>query len=498
MTNTALPPTVAVRTSARRIGRSLAIAAVGIGATLAIGAPPATAGTDTATGPGVAIPSGDPFYPGPGSPYPSTVTFSDSGDTIESVRVTLSYVVHSSASDLNIVMQAPDGRTVVLMADCRGFDPVDGTLTFADGGTELAPGQLGVPVGTGTYAPSTCDAPENSAPAPQCPCGATLASLAGGNPNGTWSLWVYDGAYEDGGRLGGWTVAVDSTDVRGPQATPTASPARNAAGWNDSPVTVVWNWTDDGVGIDPARCTTQSTSRGEGSITMTATCADRAGHTATARHVVRVDTTYPSAVITSPQSRTYLQRAVVNARFRCTDSGSGVSRCTATSPDGAPLDTATPGRHTFTVTVTDRAGNRTNTITTYTVVSPPTCNGWKATILGTPGGDLLTGTPGRDVIVSGGGIDRIDAGGGNDLICAGSGNDTINSGAGSDTVHGQSGNDQLVGGGGRDNLDGGAGVDALHGQAGDDRLRGSTGRDSCAGGAGTDTATTCERTLGIP
>lgn len=69
----------------------------------------------------------------------------------------------------------------------------------------------------------------------------------------------------------------------------------------------------------------------------------------------------------------------------------------------------------------------------------PTCNGKKATIVGTKGDDRLFGTKGPDVIVGLGGRDTIKGGRGNDLIC------------------GQAGADRLFGGPGNDRLDGGLG-----------------------------------------
>jgi len=88
------------------------------------------------------------------------------------------------------------------------------------------------------------------------------------------------------------TVVSDSTP---PTAAPTQSPDANLAGWNNSNVTVTWNWTDNvgGSGIDPANCTTSSVSSGEGTITLTANCKDLAGNTGSASYTVKVDKTAP-------------------------------------------------------------------------------------------------------------------------------------------------------------------------------------------------------------
>jgi predicted extracellular nuclease len=136
-----------------------------------------------------------------------------------------------------------------------------------------------------------------------------------------------------------------------------------------------------------------------------------------------------------------------------------------------------------------------------------TCNGLPATIVGTPGDDVIYGTNGADIIVGLGGNDTIYGGNGNDVICGDSGNDTLYGGNGNDTLLGSVGNDTLngangndtlsggdgddalAGGGGNDSLNGGANTDALVGNNGDDTLTGGTGSDSFSGGNGNDTNT---------
>lgn len=110
---------------------------------------------------------------------------------------------------------------------------------------------------------------------------------------------------------------------------------------------------------------------------------------------------------------------------------------------------------------------------TATVSAQPalTCNGLAATIVGTPGDDVIDGTPGPDVIV---GLE------GNDIIRGGLGDDVICGGPGEDNIAGQGGNDILFGDQDDDHLDGGeggccnpvtnSGDDILYGGQGDDEL----------------------------
>ncbi len=56
---------------------------------------------------------------------------------------------------------------------------------------------------------------------------------------------------------------------------------------------------------------------------------------------------------------------------------------------------------------------------------PPLCDGKLATLVGTPGDDVLKGTKGDDVIVGLGGDDRLVGRGGADTICGSEGDDTL-------------------------------------------------------------------------
>jgi hypothetical protein len=104
----------------------------------------------------------------------------------------------------------------------------------------------------------------------------------------------------------------------------------------------------------------------------------------------------------------------------------------------------------------------------FEVTTPPPlvmCGGRRATLVGTPGDDVLIGTVGADVIHGLEGDDVIDGLDGADIIC---------------------------GGGGADILFGGDGRDRLFGNASSDALDGGDGQDVCRGGGGRDTVVNCE------
>lgn len=137
--------------------------------------------------------------------------------------------------------------------------------------------------------------------------------------------------------------------------------------------------------------------------------------------------------------------------------------------------------------------NNSDTETTKVIQASggPTCRNKKATILGTPGNDVLTGTPGNDVIRTFAGNDTVFAQDGKDLVCTNGGADTVNAGGKGDFVKGGGGPDLIKGRSGGDELRGNSGGDRLRGNGGPDLLAGGRGFDSCRGGAGADQLRSC-------
>ena len=115
------------------------------------------------------------------------------------------------------------------------------------------------------------------------------------------------------------------------------------------------------------------------------------------------------------------------------------------------------------------------------------CQTLVATIVGTPGDDVLTGTEGPDVIHGLAGNDTIYGLGGDDIICGGTGSDILDGGEGNDILVGGQGDDILMGRPGDDLLNGGSGIDQLQGDFGTDLLNGGADDDHLDGEEGDDT-----------
>lgn len=85
-------------------------------------------------------------------------------------------------------------------------------------------------------------------------------------------------------------------------------------------------------------------------------------------HYSVADRTPPTISIFVPSPFTYTLGDQAFASYSCDDfPGSGVSACKGDVPNGAPIDTSTPGARTFTVTAYDRAGNVATRTQTYSV-----------------------------------------------------------------------------------------------------------------------------------
>jgi hypothetical protein len=123
----------------------------------------------------------------------------------------------------------------------------------------------------------------------------------------------------------------------------------------------------DGAAID--------TTPGEHEFTVTAHSADGLSSSASVKYTVLGR---PSVSITTPGSgATYLQGQVIDASYSCSEGAfgpglkPGAEGCNGTVADGDPIDTSTPGEHSFSVTATSTDGQSASGSVTYDVVTAP-------------------------------------------------------------------------------------------------------------------------------
>jgi hypothetical protein len=253
-----------------------------------------------------------------------------------------------------------DGLGQVATGSCSDIAGNTSTTTYSPINIVKTPPQLHVVLqaGGGTYVPGTWTNQNvgvqfQCTPAP----GVTLQSLTpatqvtteGGNQflTGTCS--------DVAGNIASIQAGPINIDRTPPVITLGNRPAANANGWNNSDVTITWNCADQLSG--PRQPTVSRTLSTDGANqSVTGTCIDVAGNTASASVTVNLDKTAPQ--ITGqptpavPAGGWY--NGPVSVAFTCTDALSGIA---SGSPQGNTTLTADTAGASVNGTCTDQAGN---------------------------------------------------------------------------------------------------------------------------------------------
>lgn len=159
----------------------------------------------------IAIPAAGTTF-GNASPYPSNITVSGFSGTVTKATVTLTNVNHSFPGDIDILLVGPTGAKMILMSDTGDSSAISNVnLTFADQAADSLP--IAAQIVSGTYKPTNYSPVDTFfAPAPAGPYDSTLSIFNGTDPNGTWSLYVFDDMNGDVGSIaGGWSLTLQST-----------------------------------------------------------------------------------------------------------------------------------------------------------------------------------------------------------------------------------------------------------------------------------------------
>ena len=162
---------------------------------------------------------------------------------------------------------------------------------------------------------------------------------------------------------GNGDVTVNVIKTPPPAITAVVSPAPNAAGWNNSDVTVTFNCVDNATGIETCPTPVVVSAETDGQV-VTGTAVNKGGEIATVSVTVKLDKTPPSLNVTSPADgvNLFVTPATVNGTVSDTLSGLVGLTCNgapaALNANAFKCDVQlTLGTNPFVATAIDVAGN---------------------------------------------------------------------------------------------------------------------------------------------
>ena len=164
------------------------------------------------------LPAGQPATTlGPASVYPIQIPVSGMTTNVADIRVQVFGLTHTWPDDLDVLLVAPDGRTLVMQSDAGGGTNVS-NATYTLEGAAAGPMPDELVLDAASYRPADYLGGVDTFPAPAPPgpyqlappAGAeTFASAFGGaSANGTWSVYIVDDTSADFGQLAGVCLGI--------------------------------------------------------------------------------------------------------------------------------------------------------------------------------------------------------------------------------------------------------------------------------------------------
>jgi hypothetical protein len=252
-------------------------------------------------------------------PATKTVTLEGANQVISSTATDAAGQTASASTALNIDKTPPTiTATVAPIPGVNGVVTAPAVITFA-----CTDGLSGVNV---------------------CPASINVTTAGAGQ--------VFSGTTTDKAGNTASTSVTLSVQLAPLSVSASAAPAPNAAGWNNSDVTVSFLCSG---GVPPLQCPTAQTVSVEGANQLiNGTVTDASAQAASTSITIKLDKTPPivSAVVSpAPDANGFVQAVSATVTFTCTDSLSGVAICPS------PVTVTTAGLQTINGNATDIAGN---------------------------------------------------------------------------------------------------------------------------------------------
>jgi subtilisin-like proprotein convertase family protein len=147
---------------------------------------------------------------GASAPYPSPIVISGLPTVGSVCSVELHGITHTYPDDIDILLARLSGANALILSDVGGSGAVTGVnLELKDSAAASLPD--GPPLVSGSFRPTNFNTGGADsafpAPAPAISGPSALSTFDGGDPNGTWNLWVRDEFPPDSGVIsGGWCL----------------------------------------------------------------------------------------------------------------------------------------------------------------------------------------------------------------------------------------------------------------------------------------------------
>jgi hypothetical protein len=229
---------------------------------------------------------------------------------------------------------------------------IDKTMPTIVASTSPAPNSAGWNTGSVTVTFTCADAGSGIA---TCPQPITVSTDVRNQP-------VTGTAVDKAGNTASATTSV-SVDTTGEVITASIAPPPNAAGWNNTSVTITFQCADAGSGTggcpDPVVVSSDGADQ-----RVSRTAFDVAGNSSTATVTLNVDQTPPTVQITGPADGATSSTATTTLTGTVADSVSGVARATCNGAAAPVVNgivtcpvTINEGANTLTISATDVAGN---------------------------------------------------------------------------------------------------------------------------------------------
>lgn len=131
--------------------------------------------------------------------------------TISLVYVSLNGLSHTHSADLDIAIESPSGKFVVLMSDACGSEDLNsvGYEFNPDTFWPIFPEASGC--SSGLYRPANHGGVADTfSTAPGAVFSSDLSAFNGDDPNGLWKLHIEDDTGGDSGTLGSWSIGIET------------------------------------------------------------------------------------------------------------------------------------------------------------------------------------------------------------------------------------------------------------------------------------------------